>query len=364
MATITKVKVKGGYKWKALVRRGNRSKSKTFQLKSSAKAWAAEMEKGDELAIALGQPGALITLEQLAEEYMEAYEGKDHTREQRVRFWVDSIGKTRLTDITPSLVRRHLDAYSDGKALSYGGIGKDFRPKTRQLSKKRSPASRNRMKAALAALLGFAREKEYISGRTATSDVPVLKEDNKRQRYLSDQERDRLLNHCLMSDYDRLYLLVLMGLTTGARLGELLPRKWSEVDFEKRQIRLKTSKNQEPRVLILTEPVIAELKRFRAVGEALIFPGKRRTTRPFSGFRKHWHKALKQAGIDGLHFHDLRHSCASFLLKEGFSLDQIGQVLGHKSAQTTRRYSHLDVGTKTRMIEETFGKIGGNGNDN
>ncbi len=359
MATITKVKTKSGIRWKALIRRGNRSKSKTFQLKSSAKAWAQEMERGDELAIALGSLGAQITLAELAEEYMAQYEGRDHSREFRVQFWVDRIGNKRLTDIRPGLVRLHLDDYSDGRVRICAGVGRDLKPKTREINRKRSPATRNRMKAALGAMLSYAREKEYLVGPLPTASVPAVHEDNKRNRFLSADERKRLLKACRESDWDRLYLLVIMALTSGCRLGELITLRWADIDFADESIYLARTKNEDPRKVPLAKPSIDELKKFRGIGSGLVFPGKRRTHRPFN-FRPHWTKAKERAGVHDFRFHDCRHDVGSALAMAGYSLLEIGEILGHRSAQTTKRYAHVSTDHKRKIISDTFDKMGVN----
>jgi integrase len=51
--------------------------------------------------------------------------------------------------------------------------------------------------------------------------------------------------------------------------------------------------------------------------------------------------ARKKAGMKHVHFHDLRHSCASMLINSGVDLYTVGKILGHSSPQTTARYAHL-----------------------
>ena len=96
--------------------------------------------------------------------------------------------------------------------------------------------------------------------------------------------------------------------------------------------------------------------KFREVGNALVVPGKRFPHKAFE-FRKFWTAALEQAGIEDFRFHDLRHSCASFLAASGASLPEIGEVLGHKSMQSTNRYSHLTADRKQELTDNVFGGL-------
>jgi len=58
-----------------------------------------------------------------------------------------------------------------------------------------------------------------------------------------------------------------------------------------------------------------------------------------------------------IRFHDLRHTCASYLAQNGASLLEIADVLGHKQIQMTKRYAHLCVSHKQKLIEKYFGVI-------
>ena len=66
------------------------------------------------------------------------------------------------------------------------------------------------------------------------------------------------------------------------------------------------------------------------------------------------------AGLNDFHFHDIRHSVASWLISANLNLDVIGQVLGHKKAATTRRYAHLHDAARrsaAAILNEKLGRV-------
>ena len=88
----------------------------------------------------------------------------------------------------------------------------------------------------------------------------------------------------------------------------------------------------------------------------LLFPSKLILNKPYC-FTKPWYKALKDADIEDFRFHDLRHSCASYLAQSGASLLEIADVLGPKQIQVTKRYAHLCIDHKQRLINKVMGGI-------
>ena len=71
---------------------------------------------------------------------------------------------------------------------------------------------------------------------------------------------------------------------------------------------------------------------------------------------------LKNNGLREIRFHDLRHSCATLLLKKGISLREIQDWLGHSSSKTTERYAHLDSSTKIKSATAIENALSFNGN--
>ena len=67
--------------------------------------------------------------------------------------------------------------------------------------------------------------------------------------------------------------------------------------------------------------------------------------------------ALKKSNVKNFRFHDLRHTCASFLAQNNATLLEIADVLGHRNMAMTRRYSHLATAHKSNLIGRIFGDI-------
>ena len=167
--------------------------------------------------------------------------------------------------------------------------------------------------------------------------------ENKRVRYLTSPELARLsaalaeLRDQSAADAIRLLLL------TGARRGELLAAKWSDIDLDGRTwIKPASSTKQklEHRVP-LSAPARQLLAEMRARAETeFLFPAARG-----GGHRPHineaWIRLRKTAKLGGVRLHDLRHTYASVLASAGMSLPVIGSLLGHATPVTTARYSHL-----------------------
>jgi integrase len=147
-----------------------------------------------------------------------------------------------------------------------------------------------------------------------------------------------------------------MAITTGARKSELLNLTFNDIDFDRQTAYVQTSKNGQPRVLPLTNEVITELNKFRNQEASLIFNSELKPDRPMC-FNKQWKKALTQAKITDFRYHDLRHSCASLLAQSGASLLEIAEILGHKQIQVTKRYAHLCIDHKSKLINKVMGNI-------
>jgi integrase len=191
------------------------------------------------------------------------------------------------------------------------------------------------------------------------SGVSKKTEPRGRVRYLSDDERARLLEACRKSEYKPFYLIVLFALTTGMRRGELFGLRWQDIDLERRVAVLQDTKNGDRRSVPIV-PEVAELLRehgkVRKIGNDQVFVSD--GPAEVWLFDKVWYAALKEAKIKDFRFHDLRHTAASYLAMSGATTAEIAAVLGHRTLQMVKRYAHLSdqhVGTVVeRMTRKYF----------
>jgi len=354
MATITKVSRKSGDAYKAVIRlRGSKSFSKTFKLRKHAKAWADRMERDVEASRAYGNAAARkMTLSELIRLYIHYNPNKDKSGISNLAWWKREYGEMKLAEIDRSVVRAALNSLKEEDATHGNGEGK-----RKSRGYKRSHSTVNRYKSALSSVFEYGRE-HYDLPENPCRQVKAFPESKGRVRFLSETERKALLKACRKSDWPRLYLMVLMAITTGARQGELLRLCWRDIRFKERRAYVEHTKNGEPRVLPLVEGVITELKTLpRPINHnELIFPSERAPGRPFE-FRKHWIEARERAKLENFRFHDLRHTCASYLAQNGATLLEIADVLGHKQLEVTKRYAHLCVDHKQSLIDEVMGRM-------
>lgn len=321
-----------------LTKSGKGIKTKTFRRKQDARTWGIRSVLDAQEYEAKGIKPCTVTFSRLADEYMKWWSGKDSDRVRMVSSWEQRLGKTLLSDITPELIRETL------------------KPK-----KSQAPATYNRHLAVLSAILDYAtlqQEDDSILEQyidlNPCKRVRSLKVDNKIVRYLTDEEKPRLLK-AAKDIGGKFYLKVLMALTTGMRKGELDRLRWNEIDFDKGLAILSDTKNGTPRHTPIPNVIMDELKKHREVGNRLLFLSSTEPDKPFD-YRKQWLRCLKNADINNFRWHDMRHDTASTLARDGRTLKEIAEILGHKSLASTDRYTHLSTAHKSQVLNDTMAK--------
>jgi integrase len=187
--------------------------------------------------------------------------------------------------------------------------------------------------------------------------------ESKRKRYLSKDERPRLLQALAETPDKQFVAAIMLLLLTGARRSEVLGMRWDGLTLtENKPEWIKpgsTTKQKTDHVVPLNEPARQLLASIERRGD-YVFPSDNRSGHLVE-IKKAWAGLCQRAGITGLRLHDLRHSFASLLASGGASLPLIGALLGHASPVTTARYLHL-FDNPQRVAVEKIGAIISNGN--
>ena len=342
MATIEARKTKkGATHYRVVIRKkGYPVQRQTFSRRTDAVRWGKQTEAEIEQGIHLKSIEAKKhTLNELIERYIEYFisENKqDRRRIPQLKWWQSQLGDYLLTEMTaPRLSEMKM-----------------------KLSKGRSPATVNRYLAALSHVFTMAvNEWEWMDDNPMRK-VKRPKEPRGRVRYLSEDEKIRLLEACKSSVVPELYPIVLLAISTGMRQSEILNLCWQDIDFEKGRCILHETKNDERRAVPIVGQAAKVLKdwgKIRRIDTDLVFPGRDPKSPIF--IRRPWMNILEAAQIDDFRFHDLRHTAASYLAMSGASLAEIAEILGHKTLSMVRRYAHLSEGHTSEVVKRMAEKF-------
>jgi integrase len=301
-----------------------------------------------------GAEGKRKTVSELCEAFLKARYG-DHTDRSHYRthkghlqWWCERIGEYRLAQITPQSLLKYRE----------------------ELLQSVTPTTCQRYFASLSGAFTWAikDERQWVACNpvrlvTKPRD-PRPQEERERVRFLSTDERTRLFAACAQSHSLWLSQIVLMALVTGARKSEILTLRWRDIDVQAGMVCFRNTKNGSDCTITLVDPVLTFLRE-RHQGSVIphpgsyVFPAPCRT-KPLD-IRTAWETAVRKAALKDFHFHDLRHTTASYLRIDGHSLEDIGDLLGHRSLIVTRRYAHLDDSYQQKMLGSTMGKVFGEG---
>ncbi|BBP45123.1 integrase [Thiosulfatimonas sediminis] len=203
------------------------------------------------------------------------------------------------------------------------------------------PGSTNRIIILTRYIFNCAIKWEVPLEKNPTSGIELYPENNKLERYLSEDEAKRLFEALGSSRSKMLKYIVSMLLLTGARKSEVLRAKWSDFDIEGRRWKIEFNKSGKTRYVPLSDGVIRLLDQVPTFDNCeWVFPNVE-TLKPYKHIFYSWDVARKRAGLGDLRIHDLRHSFASFLVNGGRSLYEVQKLLGHTQIKTTQRYAHL-----------------------
>lgn len=220
------------------------------------------------------------------------------------------------------------------------------------------------------------------------SGLKILKYDDTRIRFLSEDEKSRLFEalnkrdqklkeqrqranqwreqrgyECYpeMKDDEfaaHLMPMVILALNTGVRRGELLRLKRTHINLEKATLFVEKSKNYLARYVPLNKTAVNAisiwLQQTSNLNSLYLFPSPFDSAKPIGEIKKAWGKLVKEnANIQNLRWHDLRHDFASNLVMEEVSLYAVQKLMGHKKIDQTMKYAHL----APEYIAESVGRL-------
>lgn len=281
------------------------------------------------------------------------------------------FGKMKIDQITQDDVADFIE-YMEDKPLVHPKTGEPMEGREHY-----APATINRCLAALSRLMSLCLEKRLLR-INQLGEIKLLTENNERDRYLADEEIDKLLEVCSAPRPNvfrkglkgaqvipHLRIATVLGLHTGLRIDGVLTLKWEEIDWKRNEIvkivKHRRSKKPSP-VRVPMSPVLREellaWKKERGlpdipppkgyVIESPDKPGDHMLVGSDIGFVK----ACEDAGLGHFTFHQLRHTfCTHFLEQYPDQIEVLCDIVGHSSAYMTRRYAHITKRAKHRAME-------------
>ena len=368
MAVIRERKSASGVKsYHVQVRiRGFPPQTQTFKSKTLAKEWAAltetDLKAGRLLPRVIAERYTVSDLLTRYRKEVLPLKKAKFIRDQTVHldWWEAKLGRYSLAQLNSNVIgqaRIALSTESIGKK-SVKVQTKDAKgntiTKTVQEDRVRAPATVVRYMGALSHALNTAVNEWGWIDKSPMIGVRKPKVDNERRRFLSDEEIQRVLTEAKGSENRFLYTVVLLALSTGMRLTEIMSLRWRNVLVEDGAdmglLVMEKTKNGDARTSPLAEDAFKAVMVLRdkvkkdnadrVPANQLLFPSDTVENKPVE-IRKAWETCRKRAELDDFRFHDLRHTAGSLLAMSGASTREIAEVLGHKTMAMAKRYSHL-----------------------
>jgi integrase len=217
-------------------------------------------------------------------------------------------------------------------------------------------ATLNRFKMALSAVLSWAIKKGWTPEDYGNpcQRIPNSKEGKPRERILTPEEQKKLLYAAEGCRWPIMWAIIRIGLTTGARRGEISGMTWDNVDLDKGLAVFPLTKNGESRTIPLLPDVCEYLRPWKKK-TGYVFASDKKANKPML-FEAIWQDCLADAGLkgSGVVFHSLRHTCITSLVASKANIIQIQKLVGHSSPQMVARYTHQTDEDKAELVSGVF----------
>lgn len=259
------------------------------------------------------------------------------TEEHLYRLWISPvIGDKPLKKISP------LDLERIKKKLSDAG---------------RAPRSIHYCLATIRQVFNLARMLNLYDKDNPVSKVKKPSVDNRRLRFLTHKEADKLLE-TLRDRTPQLYKIALLSLHTGMRASEIFNLTWGDVDLTKGLLTLRNTKNGKTRQVFMTNEVKTMFENMGG-GQHDSYVFTDRKGNRIKEISNSFGRIIKELGFNNgvtdprqkVVFHTLRHTFASWLVENGTDLYIVKELMGHSTLTMTERYSHLGQNTLQEAVQ-------------
>lgn len=205
-------------------------------------------------------------------------------------------------------------------------------------------------------VFNFAIKEELFSGNNPAAKFEFPKTDNKRMRFLTNEELDMLFKE-LKKKSHIVYLMSVLSAYCGLRAGEIFNLTWADINLQQKLIFIRDPKNGKNRYAYMNTRVYEEISQLKqGLGNQLVFPS--RNGNKIEHVSRTFERAVKAVGLNNgindrrqkIVFHSLRHTFASRLVQKGVSLYEVKELLGHTDIKMTMRYAHLANDTLRQAV--------------
>jgi integrase len=351
MGIIVPRKGKKRTTYKAVIRiSGKPTVAKTFRSWQDAKEFIAATESKLYKDQAV-EPRGSYTVHDVIERYGKVVQLPTRkapetirTQQHYLRYWDRSFGSVLLDGLTSSMISAHVDL----------------------LRGKFHPATVKNYLVMLSTLLNWSIRWNWLQinpMRNVTKPKIIAKHD----RFLDQEEIDRLLTVARRDHSIHAYPFVMMLLSTGMRVGDIQRLKWSNVSLIRGEVKFRQQKTNIIHAIPLNKKCIQALFEYQeALGmDTLEESMSGKDDYVFSNgkggmlyTKKMWNRIRSKALLDDVRRHDIRHTVASQLSQDNVPIQEIAAILGHKSIASTMRYAHINQqkmkGTMDRLSERMF----------
>jgi excisionase family DNA binding protein len=206
----------------------------------------------------------------------------------------------------------------------------------------------NRYLQLMGKMFNLAVEEGYLEENPARKVKPFSEKDTLKERILAEKEEEKLMEN----SSDTLKPIIAVALNTGMRRAEILGLKWKNVDFQAKRIRVEKTKNGRVRFIPITDDLFKQILKLKSENgqSAFVFLNPA-TKKPFLDMKTPFKRACRISEIEGLRFHDLRHTFATRLIERGIDIETVRDLCGHSSIKVTERYVHTTDERKRKAVE-------------